>query len=296
MLMDVVYPKYQFAAKSAEEMLVRLVRLDNLHNYPFDEFHAHEYHELLVFIEGGGKHNINFTEYAIQNGSFHFLAAGDVHWVKRGVQSKGFALMFKDVFVMKLQEMNPQLNYFNFFGSSNVFHLPETEATSFSFILEELEKNTDNIPYSNNLVAAFLTKMAQTFENDIPPSSSNADHKIIIRLIELINKHYAEHLNATQYAASLNCSFNALDKKSRKLTGKSISELQQERILNEAKRQLFKENNCKEIAYDLGFSSESYFTNWFKKIVGCTPVKFRQGLISCLPLALFSEILPNIIC
>lgn len=277
--MEERYPKYQFTQKDAEDQLARFVRLDNPDAYPFDEFHAHEYHELLVFLEGGGKHNINFTEYDIQNRSFHFLTAGDVHWVKRGIQSSGFALVYKEAFLLRLTEMNPQLKFFDFYKYSRVINLTEDDYHAFAFILTELLSGGNAPAYHLSVIGAFLTKIVERFYvKDAQPQVSG--HQDVVQLISLINRHYAEHWRATTYAQKAGCSLSALEKKVKAATGQTIAQLQQEKQLNEAKRLLCLPDSCaKEIAYELGFNNESYFSRWFKKRTGLPPLKFKEGLI-----------------
>jgi len=277
--MDVMYPQYQFTPKDAEEQLARFVHLGNPDTYPFDEFHAHEYCELLVFLEGGGKHNINFTEYDIQNRSFHILAAGDVHWVKRGMQSNGFALVFKKEFLLRLKEMNPQLNFFDFYKHSQVINLTKDDYHAFAFILSELLSGDNTPAYHLNIIGAFLTKIVEQFyvKDDRPQISGR---EIVVQLIGLINRHYAEHWSAAAYAEKVGCSPSTLERKVKTATGQTIAQLQQEKQLNEAKRLLYQPDSCaKEIAYELGFNNESYFSHWFKKLTGLPPLKFKEGLV-----------------
>lgn len=59
---------------------------------------------------------------------------------------------------------------------------------------------------------------------------------------------------------------------------KSPSQVIQERIQIEAKRLLsYTDKSVKEIAYDLGFEDISYFSNFFKKHTGLSPVDFRNN-------------------
>lgn len=280
--MDAIIAKHQFTAKDTRESLMRFVRLDNPGSYPFDEFHAHEYHELLVFLEGGGSHNINFTEYEIQNRSLHLLAAGDVHWLKRGMQSNGFAIVFKEEFLILLKELNPHLKFFDFFSRSQVINLNEAEYSNFAFILTELLSFSHAIAYQQSLTVAFLTKTVEKFytKETAPPVSG---HQVVVKLINLINRHYTEQISAAAYAQKAGCSLSTLEKKVKKATGKTISQLQQEKLLHESKRLLCKPDSCaKGTAYSLGFKEASYFSHWFKKLTGLPPLKFKDSAIPVL--------------
>jgi AraC family transcriptional regulator, transcriptional activator of pobA len=61
------------------------------------------------------------------------------------------------------------------------------------------------------------------------------------------------------------------------MTGKTASELLQDRIIAEAKI-LLKNGQIsqKEIAYQLGFDTPNYFSSYFKKHTGVSPSAFKE--------------------
>src|SRR5690606_23126280 len=126
------------------------VQLDNPGSYPFDSYHSHAYNELLYFSKGGGVHNINFKEYAIKNNSLHLLSAGDLHWVERSMASEGFAIVYKDAFLYKLQEANAGINYVEYFDTSRVIDFSKKETVGFSLLLHEIKNNAENELYLFN--------------------------------------------------------------------------------------------------------------------------------------------------
>ncbi|HET8574368.1 MAG TPA: AraC family transcriptional regulator [Edaphocola sp.] len=278
------FPSYSFDGNLNDGIIARFVRLDNPNTYPFDEFHAHQYHEMLVFTKGGGRHNINFQEYSIEHYSAHLLAAGDVHMVERGLQSEGFALVYNDAFLVKLKELNPHVAYFESLGCSGVLPLSETaEEEAFRMLIPEIIRNQHDRSYCLNLIAAFLTKLVLSFPDRPKENAVAKRYPLVVRLIGLINRHFTEHLSATAYAEKAGCSLSSLEKKVKAATGKTIAQLQQEKLLNEAKRQLIMaDSGAKEAAYHLGFQTESYFNYWFKKLTGQTPGKFRYNVLTGL--------------
>jgi AraC-like DNA-binding protein len=61
------------------------------------------------------------------------------------------------------------------------------------------------------------------------------------------------------------------------VTGKSVSTHIQLRVVLEAKRLLYHSGrSVKEIAGELGYDDYSYFTRLFTKVVGMTPIAFRD--------------------
>lgn len=103
---------------------------------------------------------------------------------------------------------------------------------------------------------------------------SDAD---IVKFKALLDMHYREAKSVSFYAERCHLSVNALGKKVKKHVGKTPSKLLRERLTLEAKKLLhLTYKTVKEIAQDLGFKDEYYFSRYFKKEVGVSPKAFRQ--------------------
>jgi AraC-like DNA-binding protein len=75
----------------------------------------------------------------------------------------------------------------------------------------------------------------------------------------------------------LNISPKALAKITKTHFNKTITDLIAERIIIEAKRELYLTSKAiKEIAYDLGFQDEYYFSRFFKTNADVSPQLFRD--------------------
>ena len=72
---------------------------------------------------------------------------------------------------------------------------------------------------------------------------------------------------------------NHLNSLCKEFLGHSAGEIIRDRVILEAKRLLvIKDYSVSEIAYDLNFNDNSYFTKFFKKAVGITPEEFRKNI------------------
>ena len=79
------------------------------------------------------------------------------------------------------------------------------------------------------------------------------------------------------YGELLNISTKALNKASKAHFNKTLSDLIAERRIIEAKRELYLTSKAvKEIAFELGYADEFYFSRYFKKKVGVSPQIFRD--------------------
>lgn len=274
--MEIQYPTYRYTEDDAKNQLARFVRLDNPDSYPFDNFHAHEYNEILVFITGGGNHNINFKNQKVENGSIHLLAARDLHWLERSMNSTGFTIVYKDQFLQKLQIVNPDIDFHSVFAHSRIINLNDEQSQNFSFIFRELLNNQKETAYLLQIIGAFITRIATL--NHTANATDKIYDPIINEVINLIENHYKTAKTASEYAEMLNISTRTLHNRIKKASGMTLAEILQERILKEAKKLLvISKMNVNEIALELGFNEASHFTHWFKKQTGFLPSEYKYG-------------------
>ncbi|RYE00454.1 MAG: AraC family transcriptional regulator [Sphingobacteriales bacterium] len=274
--MTIKYPTYQYSEEDARNKLASFVRLDNQESYPFDSFHAHNYNEIMVFLKGGGTHNINFRDYPIESGAIHLIAAHDLHWVERAMDSEGFAIVYKDQFLQKLQLVNSDIDFTGLFNHSRIINLEAAAIKQYNLIIGEMLDNKGQSAYMLQLIGAFITKIAtRQFETQV--LFRNYD-PLVNRLVVLIEKNFKERLSTEDYAKLLHVSLRTLQYHVKKASGRSVPLLQKDRVLKEAKKMLCTTDlNVNEISMELGFTDAAYFCNWFKKATGVMPSAYKYG-------------------
>ena len=99
-------------------------------------------------------------------------------------------------------------------------------------------------------------------------------HPLLATLKELIDQQFA---TPSDYAKLLHVSPKTLGRVVREQLGKSLTDLIRERILTHAKWQLLHTlKPIKEVAREVGFTDELYFSRMFKKATGYSPTFFRE--------------------
>lgn len=102
-------------------------------------------------------------------------------------------------------------------------------------------------------------------------------HPVITQLRELIEQNYRVLHAPSDYAALLHMTTKALGRCVRQQLGKTLTDLIRERILTHAKWQLLHTlKPVKEVAAEVGFGDELYFSRLFKKATGVSPKFFRE--------------------
>lgn len=153
--------------------------------------------------------------------------------------------------------------------------LGDTLATIVTLIEEEQSATDRSFLLLRTYLKAFLLKLIskKNLEFTVP----DLHEKRVYQFFLLLENHFKEEKQVGFYADKLHISSKRLNQILKEKTGKSISALLHERTIMEAKHELFvSERSIKEIALELGFEDQSYFTRFFKRMTGQTPEAFHQ--------------------
>ena len=103
------------------------------------------------------------------------------------------------------------------------------------------------------------------------------DFKELKNFQNMVEQHFLKEKSPAFYAGLLHISPNSLSKKIKSEFSKTPSQIIQERVILEAKKQIhLTRKSMKEIAAELNFEDEFYFSKYFKKNTGISPTHFRE--------------------
>jgi AraC family transcriptional activator of pobA len=124
-----------------------------------------------------------------------------------------------------------------------------------------------------------LLVLATRMKSASAARSPRADqrHPLLAQLRELIEAHYQTQHSPAAYARQLGVSAKTLGRIVREQLGSTPTDLIRSRVLIHAKWQLLHTlRPVKEIAREVGFDDELYFSRLFKKATGFSPKFFRE--------------------
>ena len=102
---------------------------------------------------------------------------------------------------------------------------------------------------------------------------------ILQKLKNAIEEHFKSKHSPADYAKLLYMTPKALAKITKSHFHKTLSSLINERIIIEAKRELYlTDKTVKEIAYELGYEDEYYFSRFFKVNAEVSPQMYRENV------------------
>lgn len=250
----------------------------------------HQHHQYIFYLiqDGSGGHNIDLKEYQIQSGRTFFISPGQIHKCN-SEEVSGYYITFDLAFYHHIKTRF-KLYDFPFFHTTleqPCFdlgeHFPEilvfVEQIYGEYKAEESFGKWSVIRYELEMLFIYLTRIRQKMEaNEIETIVPNNEK--LRRLELLIEEYFREQKGVGFYAENLHLSSRHLNNIIAQKTGKSISEMIQDRTLIEGKRLLlYSEKTVSEIAEELGFSDKAYFHRFFRKKTGSTPLEFRNEFL-----------------
>lgn len=126
-------------------------------------------------------------------------------------------------------------------------------------------------------VLLVLATRRKSAEGDACAPGPAAGHPLLARFRALIEAEYRRHRAPAWYARALHVSPKTLGRVVRERLGATPTALIRARILTHAKWQLLHTlRSVKEIAAEVGFDDELYFSRLFKKFAGVSPTFFRE--------------------
>lgn len=171
-----------------------------------------------------------------------------------------------------------------------IFQLTEQQYEEISYIFGKMHAEIrSDYAYKYDLLRNYVIELIHYGQKLRPIAAQanelNASTRITTLFLELLERQFPIE-SATQvlllraakdYADTLNVHVNHLNRVLKEATGKTTTEIIASRVVQEAKILLRQTSwTVSEIANALGYEEVSYFSNFFKKQAGASPVSFRS--------------------
>ncbi|SHN10634.1 AraC family transcriptional regulator [Mucilaginibacter sp. OK098] len=251
--------------------------------------HRHTFYHVVFFTDGAGSHTIDFENFVVKPNQIYFMIPGQVHsWSFEGF-TDGYIINFSDSFFQSFLLNASYLEKFPFFsGDVNdaVINLPQDLHPQIKNLFEEIIKEWESSPMQTTDLMRVL--MLQVFilinrfsAGGVNKGPASYNQTLLKNFQKLIEVHYKNLKLPKDYAGLLYITPNHLNAICKDLLGLQAGELIRNRTMLEAKRMLTNQQlTITEIAFELNFSDNSYFTKFFKKTEGVTPEEFRKNILN----------------
>ncbi len=282
-----------------KEMALRVTYFKD--NSYFNSLRKHNYFSMLLVSKGKGSVLRDESTYDFNSGCLLCFAIYQPFMIRPDNEFEGVEINFHPSFFCLFKHRNEvSCNgvLFNNLYDTPVVDLNPADMQSLSTIADQLRTEIrDRLQPDHDVLISYLkiflinatrAKIEQRQDEDAPPSSgalhSRASAPRTAKTpLTLENLKYAIETNfktlrsPADYGKLLHISTKALNKASKAHFNKTLSDLIAERLIIEAKRELYLTAKAvKEIAFELGYEDEFYFSRYFKKKVGVSPQIFRD--------------------
>ncbi|MEP7317547.1 MAG: helix-turn-helix domain-containing protein [Panacibacter sp.] len=258
-------------------------------NESFSQLQRNNYFSLIWVTEGKGKVKADFAEYGFEENTLLAFAPYQPYMLTSDEQLKGTAIYFHfDFFCIHKHQKEIEVNGVLY---NNVYQPPfvkvdEHSAATFKMLLEQIKAEMQNPAMAQyELLVSYLkifliTASRLKIEQQPTRNEADKDNKqpfVLQKLKDAIEENFKTKHSPVEYADMLYISPKALAKITKSHFNKTLSSLINERIIIEAKRELYLTNKTvKEIAYELGYGDEYYFSRFFKVNADVSPQLYRD--------------------
>lgn len=258
---------------------------DNSH---FDHLQRNNYFSLIWITKGSGKVKADFAEHHFEEDSLLAFSPYQPFMICTKEDIQGIAIHFHpDFYCIHMHQKEVSCNGVLF---NNVYQPPFTRITdqakiTFQMVIDQMKTEIQNEELAQyelliSYLKIFLITASRLKREQLEELQSTPDSKepfILQNLKDAIEDHFKTKHSAAHYAEMLNISPKALAKLSKNYFNKTLTDLIAERIIIEAKRELYMTNKTvKEIAYQLGYDDEHYFSRFFKTNADVSPQLYRE--------------------
>lgn len=235
------------------------------------------YHEIIWIQKGRADFMIDGDSFSIQANAFFILPKDRYHQFLPKEAISGQVIRFTE------EELDsfPRFLFSKFNDLSQVY-LDTPNALVFELLYKALKIEYTNDQKSTSvlihLIKAIIVKLNDVKKQQLPGcEQQHTSIDIFDQFQLLLDQHIRTHRTVGFYANLLNISARKLGQGIRLVMNNTTESIIAQRLLIEAKRELsYTDKTVSEIAYDLNFQDNSYFTKFFKKWTNTTPKAFRK--------------------
>lgn len=258
-------------------------------NNPFDHIQRMNYYSMIWLKNGAGTAKADFSEYHFKGNVLFSFSPYQPFMLNINGEISGWVINFHpDFFCIHKHHKEVACNgvLFNNIYSPPFVQIDCKTTTHLETIIEQFKTEMQNpalaqyellVSYLKILLITASRLKAEQHTKVQGVTAKKEEPFILQNLKNAIESHYKTKHTARDYADILAITPKALTMLTKTHFNKTLTDLIAERIIIEAKRELYLTNKTvKEIAYELGYNDEYYFSRFFKKNTEVAPQLYRE--------------------
>lgn len=246
--------------------------------------HSHNFYLAILFTDGTGIHEVDFTAYSVKSGAMFFLNPGQTHHWELSDDTKGYIFFHTRQFY-ELQYTRNTLGQFPFYYSVHntpCIYLNGEDINKITSLFKQvyLENHAVNQFQEQaltSIVNLIYIETARLYTNSNSAQGNNAYYTKFRKFEGLVEVHFKEEKSPAEYASMLAMTAKHLNRITQAVTGKTATDVILDRVLLEAKKEMvLQRGSLNQIADALGYVDYAYFSRLFKNRTGENPSHFIE--------------------
>ena len=231
------------------------------------EGHTHNSCETNIILDGNMEVSVEGAVIKLSKGDMLVWSPNMFHfnYIAAGEQAKLLSIHFS-------MDNSP-------FDKSNLFfyHLSLEESAIAEVFINEVNNNGFHTKSAAYPLLEALVYMCVS-NSDLPEFSNDSSASIYSKAMEMMTKNQNRILTIPEMAHNCGVCATTLKSSFKRHSGKTIKKYYSELKLETAKKMLIEGETSEEITYKLGFSSASYFSQFFKNNSGMNVREFVKSI------------------
>lgn len=248
--------------------------------------HSHDFVELVFVLEGQGTHTIDGKDYAIVNGSFFSVDAGQTHSLLFDDNAEYYNIFlsvpFLEQFPLQLDEEKYGYHLVSSYTASPAVYFDQDTAAFISRIFQEInsEFNGQKPLRIETMHTLFRLLLLQVHRVQLEPKDGERTraYMALPQVLDYINAHFTEPIRLHWLAEKYNYNPAYFGRLFRRSYGISFEAYIQKKRISYAKELLITTDYSVDIILQkIGYTNKNNFYRAFLEDCGCTPKEYRSN-------------------
>jgi len=285
-----VYSLHNFSSPERNSQQFQVEVFDANRHFSVKYPHRHDFFEVLYLLKGSGYHVIDSNKYEIKPPCVFFMSPGQAHKLELSNDIEGYIFIFTADFYLLNRSNQNSLIEFPFFYTIHQDNppLPLENENDIRFleslfrqsIAETRQTGDYTLEMLRSILDLILTTCGARYRVTANMLNKGKGQILVKRFFHLLEENHQKNLSLSDYSGMIGITPNHLTQTVKLLTGKTSSQIIKAKQLMEIKRLLVHTNlSVSEIANQLNFEDQSYFTKFFKRETGLTPLQYRTDTL-----------------
>ena len=240
----------------------------------------------LIMLSGEATIQVNMKSYTIKPNTIVFFNPHSVIRSERvSANAAGYFLAYSKSFINDIQiGLTASLPIYMHFHMSPILHVTQEDVAEILQVFQLMKRllRSDKTRYRNEIVRSLFTTafyiIAEINKREEAQRPKQGRCEVIFdEFMALIEQHCRRERNVAFYAEQLNLTPKYFSTAIKEVSGKTAARWIDEAVILEAKTLLkYSGMSIQEIAYELNFSTQSFFGKYFKQHTGESPSRYKH--------------------